>query len=264
MAKAKAKVAKPRAGRAPKAAATLAPETKPAEPSMGLRYVYVALSRAGVRVDEDSILRVGAAWACIRYIAESLATIDWRVFAVLPNGGKVPEPTQVADWLIHRQANPEMSAFTFREVMLAWANTWGNGYAEVERDMAGRPVWLWPLTPDRVCLARTASGRLVYDVHNPTGPNTALDAADVFHLRGLGWDGLLGYSLARVANESLGLSLAADQFAAAFFGNDATPSGVLETDGELSEPARRRLESDWQRAYGGPRNARRVAVLEQV
>lgn len=219
--------------------------------------------QAGVRVDETSALTLGAVFACVRVIAETLAALPFGVFEHLPGReGSVPRPEDPADWLLWCQANPETAAFTWEETTIAHTLVWGNGYSEIERDAAGRPVWLWQLTPDRVHPER-GGGLLTYRVRNPGREDTILDAADVLHVKGLGYDGLVGYPVIRMAARSIGLGIAQDEASASLFGNDTTPGGMLTHPGRLSEKARENLRETWQRRHGGPSNRRTVAILEE-
>lgn len=244
-----------------KAPAALAPRTGLAEPETQPRVVYVQRN-AGVRVTEDTALTLGAVFACVRLISEDIAGLPWHVHEKMKNGGSVEVPEDPSDWLLHTQASPETPAFQWRETILAHALTWGNGYAEIERDGAGRPVWLWLITPDRVMPFRDG-GEIWYEVTNPTGGPTYLPPEDMFHLRGLGFDGLVGYSVIRLAARSIGAGIALDQSTADLFANDSTPGGTLNHPGKLSNEARERLKTDWERRHMGPLNRRRVAILEE-
>ena len=62
----------------------------------------------------------------------------------------------------------------------------------------------------------------------------------------------VGENLEIISKDYLSLS--------SFFGNGASPSGVLEHPGVIKNPER--VRDAWQRAYGG-RNAHKVAVLEE-
>jgi len=218
--------------------------------------------QAGVRVTEYTALTLGAFWACVRVISEDLAKLPWGTFRWTDSGARQAVPDHDIEWLLDMQANPETSAYHFRETILQHALVWGNGYAEIERDGAGRPVWLWQITPDRASLHRTQSGRLVYKFVNPNAADTELDAADVFHLRGPGFDGVMGYSVVHLARRSIGLGIALEETAAGASGNDATPGGVLEAPGRLKETAAANLRESWNRVHSGPSGKRRVAVLE--
>lgn len=258
-AKPKPKTVAPKKG---KGVAALAPRTKKADPE-GHRGVFMPAKPAGVRVTEDTALTLSAVYACVRVISEDIAGLPWHVMEQRADGGSELRPEDPADWLLSVQANPEVPAFQFRETILAHALLWGNGFAEIERDGAGRPAWLWLLTPDRVCPERAADGRIVYAVSNRTGGATYLESEDVYHLRGLGFDGLVGYSVVQLAARSIGAGIALDQSTADLFGNDSTPGGVLKHPGKLSEPAAKRLSEDWEKRHAGPGKKRRVAVLEE-
>jgi HK97 family phage portal protein len=239
----------------------LAPRTKKAEPEVAPRHVYV-FRNAGVKVNEDTALTLGAVFACVKVISEDIAGLPWRVHEKRAAGGSVEIPDDPVDWLIHTQASPETPAFQFREAILGHVLTWGNGYAEIERDMAGRPAWLWLLTPDRVTPFRDG-GEIWYEVQNPVGEPTYLPAEDVFHLRGLGFDGLVGYSVIKLAARSIGAGIALDQSTSDLFANDSTPGGTLNHPGKLTKEAIARLKDDWEKRHMGPLNRRRVAILEE-
>src|SRR5262245_54296918 len=187
------------------------PDTKPADP-MGMHVVTLPPARTGgVRVTEATALTLGAVWACVKVVSEDLAKLPWGVYRRRGDGGRERLAAHPADWLLGMQANPETPAYHWREALLAHALTWRTGYAETERDAAGRVLWLWQLTPDRVSVERTRRGQIVYDVTNPGAPNTVLSADDTYHLRGPGFDGLVGYSVIRVASRSVGLGIGLEE-----------------------------------------------------
>lgn len=247
----------------PKVPAKLSPETTPPEPGR-MTYVYLPKSStSGINVTEQTADTYAAVWACKKVISEDIATLPWRVFKERTDGGADIQPFHPVDWLTHKQASPEMSAYHFKETIVNHALGWGNGYAEIERDMLGRPAWLWLLTPDRVEVDRDENGNLIYDVWNYGAPNTVLDAADVFHLKGLGFDGLVGYSVISMAARVIGRGLAIDQHGSDFWANDSTPGGVLTHPKTLQDTARQNLRETWNRTHQGPGRRRTMAILEE-
>lgn len=230
---------------------------------LGSEYRSRGRTDAGVFVSEDTALTNSTYFACISVIAQSVAAMPWGVIRV--DGAKrEPQPGNTVSWLLGTQPNPEMSAFTFRETLLSWALGWGNGYAEIERDVGRRPIWLWPIAPDRVLPKRSeTSGKLVYEVRNETQPTSVIDAENMLHVRGLGFDGLTGYSIARLAAQSIGLALGTEQFGASFFGSGAHMAGALEHPKTLSKPAAERLRESWDETYNGLKKAHKVAILEE-
>lgn len=196
-------------------------------------------SLAGVSVTEHTALRNSAVWAAVGLISDDVSSLPLMLYKRTDNGGKLKFDTHPLYRLIHDEPNPEMSSMVFRRTMQAHVLIWGNGYAEIERDGAGRPVYLWPLEPERVRHDRDRAGNVIYRVMSASGGEAIIPAADMLHLVGRSHDGSVGSSLVQHARESIGLALAAEQFGATFFGNGATFGGVISFAGpkppEMSE-----------------------------
>jgi HK97 family phage portal protein len=95
-----------------------------------------------------------------------------------------------------------------------------------------------------------------------TGRQGRVNAEDIFHLRGPSLDGYSGLSTVAYARTSMGLASAAEEFGARFFGQGASPRGILSTEGVLKEGIASRAREQWQELYAGLGNAHKVAVLE--
>ena len=220
--------------------------------------------RSGVRVDDNTALTFSAVFAAHRIISETVAVLPFRVFETA-NGRRRLADDHAVDWIMNRRANPEMSAFEFRRLLTARAVGKGNGYAEIERDNAGRPLAMWPMNNDRVKPTRATDGRLVYEIRkNPADPKpeSTLEARDVFHLRGLGDDGLVGYSVLHLAREAIGLGLAAEQFGATMFGRGLFSSGFLTFPGKLQKEAARELRQQFiENNASGPDDWNGIGLL---
>jgi HK97 family phage portal protein len=184
--------------------------------------------------------------------------LPWQVHIKRGDSREVLE-THPANWLLHTQSAPNMTAFAWREAMVACALTFGDCYAEIERDMANRPLWLHLLHPVNVQEARDEDGRFVYRVRNTDGTSSDVQPDDMFHIHGLGRDGMTGYNLINMATQSIGLALAMEEFGAAFFGNGASPSGVFEVEPGVSYSPEQMKEfrEELGRIYVGSKNARR-------
>ncbi len=239
-----------------------APRTK--RDNLGPRIIPVPLIKSGIRVDQDTALKYSAVFACVRVIAETIASLSWHVYLRKQDGSKQRMATSNAEMLLNRRPNPEMTPFAFKETLTAWALTWGNGYAEIERDMANRPAALWPIAPDRVEVQRDSNGRLVYEISNARGANNYLYAEDIYHLKGLGFDGITGYSVISYAARSIGLGIAAEEFGSSFFGNGAHLGSVLQipAGSGLSAEAKKNMRETFNRAHQGPHNAHKVEILD--
>lgn len=236
---------------------------KTAPPETESNIVFANSRHAGVVVNEETARTYSAVYGAVKVIAESISSMSWHAFDRRADGGKDRQVGPV-DWAISTQANPEMTAISWREVMMQWALLWGNGYSEIVKDGAGRVVELWPIKPDRVEVTRDNSGQLVYDISNGRGnSNTVLLPPDIYHLHGLGDDGLVGYSVLSLAAKSIGLGLATESFGSSLFGNGAQLGGAFTHPKRLSKEAKTNLEDSINKKHQGPGQAFKTIVLQE-
>ena len=220
---------------------------------------------AGVAVDEAKALTYSAVWGCVRIIAETIGMLPWRVLESVEEG-KRPAPDHNLDYVLSRKPNGEMVPFSFKETIVAHAVLWGNGYAEIERTRGGDIAALWPITPDRVTPDRDNSGRLIYRVSQADGGAIDIKPANMFHLKGLGFDGTVGYSVVQMAKEAISLGLATQEYGASFFGNGAIPGGVIEQKAEggkaLGPDGIKNLLKTWNKKNRGSDKAHKTEFLD--
>jgi len=220
-------------------------------------------SATGISVTTDKALRYSAFWAGVRILAESIATLPVNIIRIAPDGSREVVRTHPVHRLLHDVANPQMTAYAFREVSMAHVTTWGTSFALKVRDGTRALRQLWPLAPERTEVERNATGELEFRYVRSNGERVNLTAADVFYVPGLSWDGVRGYSVIRQARETIGLGLAAEEHGARFFGNGATTSFVLSSPAKLSDDAVRHLTEQLADDKTGLSNAWRPWVLEE-
>jgi HK97 family phage portal protein len=225
--------------------------------------VYVPVSQAGSVVTEDSALTSAAVSACVRIIAETLGALPWHVYRRLPGGGREALPAHPVEWFLNVQASPEHSAFAARRTLIAHYLLYGNCFAEIERGLDGRAVWLWPLQPDRVKVQRDAVG-VYYLYTDPIDEKEKrIDRENMLHVPDLSHEGLVGVSRVAMARRAIGVALAQDKFSAAFFANGASVGGVIENKGKaLSPEAKDLLLTEFNQKYGGPDKASKTLYLD--
>lgn len=221
-------------------------------------------SATGVRVSPEGALKLSAVWACVRLISEDVASLPFKVYRRLPEGGKEPAPDHPLYQLLHDSPNPYMTAMQFRETLQGHLLLRGNAYAEIERDGDGRILALWPLRPDRMMPpVASAGGTLLYTYRLPNGEDAKLTQSQVLHIRGLSSDGIMGYSPIAVHRDTIGWSMGLKEYGGRYFSNNANPGGVLMIDKRMSEEGHNRLKSDWDTVHQGLEKAHRVAILEE-
>jgi len=220
---------------------------------------FVGSTSSGKTVNELTAMQTTAVYACVRILAETIASLPLHTYKYTASGKEKVLSHQLY-YLLHDEPNPEMTSFVFRETLMSHLLLWGNAYAQIIRDGRGRVLTLYPLLPDRMTVDRTSSGQLYYEYRKDTG-YVILRPEDVLHIPGLGFDGLIGHSPIAMAKNAIGMAIATEEYGAKFFANGANPGGVLEHPGVVKDPAR--IRESWNAVYQGSGNAHRVAVLEE-
>lgn len=219
---------------------------------------YMGQSISGKIVNERSSMQTTAVFACVRIIAETVASLPLHTYRY-QDDGKEKMYTHPLYRILHDEPNPEMTSFTLRETMMTHLLLWGNAYCQIIRNGKGEVVHLYPLLPDKMTVDRDKNGNLYYAYRKDTTTHY-LGPEDVLHVLGLGFDGVMGYSPVALAKNAIGLNIAAEEYGGRFFANNATPSGILSTSGTIKDPSK--VRDAWQAAYGGSGNSNKLAVLE--
>ncbi len=221
-------------------------------------------STSGERVNERTALGLSAYLACIKNISEDVGKLPFDIYKRLTPRGRQEMPEHPVDYLLSVGNStidpyPDMSAMTFRETLTAHALGWQGGFAEIVRNDAGVPMELHPLDPTTVQVLREMEGerRIYYMVSG-----VRLEKSQVFHIHGLGYDGLTGYILARIAKDPIGNALAAQKFAGSFFANGTVSTGVIEVPAAMTDTAFKHLRESFHARHGGGENAHKPIILE--
>jgi HK97 family phage portal protein len=217
---------------------------------------------AGVAVDEMRAMQTSAVYACVKILAETVASLPLHLCRQKKNGNRERATEHPLYPCLYETPNPECTSFNFREAMMTSLLLWGNAYARIVRDNAGHVKELWHMKADLVTVSRSpATKQIVYGYSNDDGTKQVFAAEQVFHIKGLSVDGIKGLSPIAQASEAVGLSLATEEYGARFFGNGARPGGVIEFPGVMKEPER--LRDSWNKVFQGAQNSHKVAILEQ-
>jgi HK97 family phage portal protein len=217
---------------------------------------------SGVVVTEKTALTLTTVYSCIDLLSSTIASLPLHVYRRTSNGKEraIDHPLY---GLLHDKVNPRMTSFAWRNAAVSHLLGWGNSYSEIQLDGAGRTVALWLFRPDKMQVWQNEDLTLTYIYSLPNGSTVRLPDYRVLHLRGLSFDGIMGYSPIDKARETLGLALATLQYGAAFFANNANPSVALTLPGTTGNAERaKKIAEAWDATHAGLTNAHRTAVLE--
>lgn len=223
-------------------------------------------TESGEPVSAEGALNYHAWFRAVSLISQKCAAVArhlYRPSATNPEG-KEPAKDHAVYGLVHRRANGEQTAFQFWLQMGCHVASRGNGYAYLWRESSGGPVTeLIPVDPDRTIPVRE-KGRLMYAVYpfGEDGDGRKIDATEMLHFKGFGFDGLTGYPVWEVAAEEIGLAKSERRLEAKRYKNSGRPGMILETPMKLPQKAKDRLRDEWERMYTGLDNAGKTAILD--
>lgn len=247
---------------APKRERRNKPSKEMVEFMKGVDVDFIGNSQSGVQVDELRSMQTSAVYACVKILAETIASLPLHLYKKGKDGKNETADQHPLFSCLYEMPNEETTSYEFRETMMTSLLLWGNAYArKIRRN--GHVEQLWYLKPNLMTVERdTQTGKMKYTYSDDITNQTYEYKPDqIFHIKGLSLDGVKGLSPIAQAREAVGLSLATEEYGAKFFGNGARPGGVLEHPGILKDPEK--LRESWNKVYQGTRNSHKVAVLEE-
>lgn len=219
-----------------------------------------AATRTGLTVSPEDAMRLTAVFACVRLLSDSVASLPLHLYRRGPAGRERFEDHPLYD-VLHCEANPTLSAHGLKQSIMVSLLLYGNFYAVINRNSLGQPVELWPLDPRGVAV-NFQNGALTYQT-TQVQPGL-LSSHDVLHVRGMATaSSWVGISPITQVREAVGLSLAAEEYGARFFSQDATPRVALEIPGVASPESKALLKAAYESETAGLANAHRPIVLDQ-
>ncbi len=219
---------------------------------------------SGIAVTPDLALRQVAVYACVRVLAETMAALPLTIYKRTADGGKEEDRGHPLWPILHDVPNEDQTSFEWREMSMGHLALRGNAYSRNVQNNAGATTALVPLHPDRVRPFRVPQTRAIaFDYTPPDGPREIRLPGEVLQTPGLGFDGLKGLSPITLHRETVGSALAAQEYGARFYKNDARPNGLLKhpghfrTDEELAA-----FKKAWSDAHTGT-NRHKTAILQE-
>ena len=216
---------------------------------------------SGIRVNADNSMACSAYTACIRVISDAVSSLPLHLFEKLANGGKRKVSDDPLYRVLHTQPNPWQTAQEFRDWMTGLYLHYGASYAEIRTTGRGL-LELWPLHSSRMEVERLEDGSLRYKYREPDSNRyTIYGQEQIFCLRFTTEDGVHPIPTYKLFENVIGLAQALETHAATFFGNNARPGVVLESENPIPVEAAERLREQWERMHRGADRAFRTAIL---
>lgn len=219
-----------------------------------------AESYAGKAVTVNGALQLSTVWACINLLANTIASLPLNSYRTDAKGNAEVDRGTPFQALLHDQPNADMTAVEFWRAMVMNLCAHGNCYAEIMRTTR-RIVALYPLRPEFITVRRAETGDLVYTYHNGSAEPREIDQANILHIKGGSFDGLVGMSPISFARHTLGLAMAADEATGGLYKNGMRNAGWFKSPSILTEPQRSAAQLMMAR-FTGSQNAGKHPLME--
>lgn len=193
----------------------------------------------GEVVNEVNVFASAAMLSAITLLADSVATMPLELFEEQDNGRLRRLPTP--DWL--RRPNDEQLQFDFVHQAVATLAIHGVDFIYAPTDRNGVPLELRNLNPLSVKQKHNDDGTITYQV------GKSEETFDRETIRQVDWLRLPGHMRGIAPIDALrniiGTDISINRFLAAFYGDGATPSSVLETEQQLTPDQAQILRDTW-------------------
>lgn len=223
-------------------------------------------TRSKVVVNRNTAKTISAVYAAVKIVSEGIASLPFQVIHN-NNGDKNIAKMHPVNYLIEKEPNGLQTAFVFWRQLMYDALMKGDGYAMIHRDGSGRPIQLEYILDAEPYVNH--DGSVWYYVNHYYGLNahrtsiSMVSPGDMIHISGLSENGLTGIDVILANRENLSISIAATDYASAYFGNGAHVTGVIKHPHQLTADAAARLGRSFGTKYGGLDNVGSVPVLDE-
>ena len=232
------------------------------EPLIPGRPAYMAPS--GIEVTADSAIRMSTVYACVRLLGDTISSLPLGAYvrrgrnriSYISAFGEQPE------WI--NKPNPEATRLEFFEQVISSLNIHGNAFILTVRDDMDEVRELYCIHPDDIRIERPSPGEpIIYKMRDSVGAySRILTSKEMLHIPMFRLPGsLYGLGPIAAARLTIGAAMAADTYAAAYFGNAANPGGVIEVPNELTEEQASDIGRDWNITHTGPYRAGKIGIL---
>jgi len=223
--------------------------------------LYGVVSQSGITVSADNAMQSSAVYACVRVLAETVASLPLQIFQRRKDGGKTLLNNHPLYYLLHDSPNRYQTSFEHREMYMGHLCLRGNAYDLIIKN--GTEITeLIPLHPGNMKPLLDDNGLAGYE-YDKKGEKVRFTPEQIWHKKALSVDGVMGKGVVEVARDSIGLSMASEKYQSKFFANATKTSGALKLPGKLSEQAYKRLKDQWSGAYADLDKAWSVAIMEE-
>lgn len=218
-------------------------------------------SSAGINVTPAKAMGVSTVYACVSVTSKQFATLPVKLYRRKDDGSKTEVVDDPRALMFRSEPNEEMTPFDFTMAVQSNLTLRNNGFSQILRDRAGRPLELIPIPNDDVLDVRRNHETKKIEYHLSDG--RVMPQHKILHLKGVSFNGYYGSDLTSFAKDSIGLAIALEQSASSFFKNGQRPGLIGKHPGSLSDQAYNRLLKELKEEHSGADQSWKFLLLEE-
>lgn len=207
-------------------------------------------------VNPNTALTFSTVFACVRVIAESIATLPLFVYKRDGNN-KIKAINHPLYSLLHDAPNNECTSVSFIESLITQILLVGNGFVEIVRDNFNIVKELHLIDSNKIRIFRDTNNTILFE-YNSDGVLITLSKSQVMHIAGLGWNGIIGLSPISMMRKQITTGLHQDNFALDFFSNGVKKVPIISHPDRLNQDAKKNLKESFREAW-----EKGIVVLEE-
>lgn len=218
------------------------------------------VSSAGVAINSQTALSIGAYYAAVKLYADTVASLPWDTYIRIDGTRRPYRPSP--SWLTTPQPNnPNFTGFDLKHRMVSSLLIDGNCFVLFIKNRNGDIVEMRVLDPHRVTI-KVVDGAPVYVVAGEDGVGVELTSDAILHIPLFATgSNFRAPSPVEQHRTTLGLASATQLYSAKFYEQGAAPSAVIKIPGELTQDQADSLRNSFSRRHEGIEKMHKIAVL---
>lgn len=213
-------------------------------------------------ITEDRALSIPTVINCRELVCASVAQLPMYLYQKQPDGSiKQIEDNRVR--LINESPNSLMNGYNFKKSITSDYLFYGASYVKPERKL-NTITALYPLPTKDVTVQKYRQGyktdaRIIL---TNSGEEVQFTPEELVSVLKDSYDGVTSKGILDLNANTISLALEELEYSRNIVRNGAVPSGILTTEGKLSDKSLNNLKGSWEKLYSGSENAGKTPVLE--
>lgn len=219
------------------------------------------------QISEEQIMKIPTVQKCIDIICGTIAQLPIYLYRENPDGSIDRIYGDKREFLLNNEPNEFENSYSFKKKLVKNYLLYGVDYIAIEKQ-DNEIVELFNLNNSDVTVEKyTKNGYKISNaniiVNSSEGEITTFKPYDLAIILKDSSDGLTSKGIIGQGAEIFQLIYGEMEYSKNIFNNGALPTGILKTDGRLTQSTVDRLRDSWRNLYSGMKNAGKTVILEE-